>query len=303
MQLTSLDLNLLVVLDALLETRSVKDAAGRVALSPSATSHALTRLRGQLEDPLLVRAGKEMLLTPRAARLAPRVRAALEGLERALDPEEALDPGRLERTFELAATDLVELVLIRPLSTRLARESPGVNLYCRRMSAEVTTQLRIGGCDLALGVTQGLPDDIHSEVLYRDRFVCLLRRGHPALNRRWTAERYAALEHVLVSPRGGGRGVVDALLARHGLKRRVARTVSSFMVAPHLVAETDYVLTISERIAEPIAQRLGMVPRKPPIELEGYSVVMYWHRRHEEDPVHAWLRDELRRTPPEAPPL
>jgi DNA-binding transcriptional LysR family regulator len=293
MQLSSIDLNLLVVLDALLETRSVKLAAARVALSPSATSHALGRAREFLSDPLLVRAGKEMVLSTRARELRPRIRALLEEIDTVLRRGEALVPRELVRTFAVAGSDYAEILLLCELSRAVAASAPGVTLHCKRVTDNVVHQLRAGECELALGVFGKLPNDILTAPVLDDEFVCLLRRGHPALARPLTLRRFAALEHILISPRGGPRGIVDDVLAEHGLERRVARTVPSFLVAPHLVRETDYIITMSRRIAIAVAKPLGLVVRKPPLALPSFTITMAWQRRDDDDPAHQWIRREV----------
>ncbi len=293
MQLSSLDLNLLVVLDALLQTRSVKRAAARVALSPSATSHALARLRELLDDPLLVRAGRSMVLTPRAERLRDELTRALAELERLLAPEEAVDPAKLTRGFRIAATDYAESEVIVPLARALSSSAPLVDIHALPQEPDTVAQLRAGDCDAAVGVFPGTPDDIHKLTLYRDHFAVLLRRGHPAARGRLTVERYAALDHVLVSPRGRPGGVVDTLLRERGLERRVARSVPSFHVAPQLVAHSDYALTVSARIAKRHADVLDLVIRKPPLELPRFLVCVAWHSRHDRDPAHTWLREQI----------
>jgi DNA-binding transcriptional LysR family regulator len=292
-QLATIDLNLLVVLDAIIDTRSVKQAATRLALSPSATSHALARARELVGDPILVRAGKDMVLTTRAAELRPRLRDLLEGVERALIGDDEVDPATLRRSFTLATTDYVELLLLGEVSRDLAGAAPGVEMLSQRVSESVLDQLRSGACDLAAGVFTQLPDDIVKQPLFSDSFVCLLRRNHPVLRRKLTPARYAALDHILISPRGGHRGTVDEILARHGLERRVARTVSSFVAAPFMVAGSDHVLTLPRRIAAKLAGRLGLVAREPPLELPTFTVSMAWQRRYEADPIHAWLRARL----------
>ena len=294
MQLRNLDLNLLVVLDALLETENVKTAASRLGLSASATSHALARLRELLDDPVLVRSGRALSATPRAARLRPVVRRLLTDVEQALTPERALDPATLTRAFALAATDYAELVVAVPVGELCAREAPGVNLYSKPLR-DLQGQLRSGDADLAIGVFRSPSDDILTEELFRDELVCLLRRGHTALRKPLNLAAYAALDHVLVAPRGSPRGTVDEALAARGLSRRVARTVSNFLVAPHLVAREVFVLTVSARIAALFAEDLGLVTRKPPIDVGSYGVSMAWHLRNDADPAHLWLRTVLRR--------
>lgn len=294
MQLSAIDLNLLPVLHAVLDAGSVKEAARRLGRSPSATSHALNRLRELLGDELLVRAGRSMQRTPRAEGLRSRVQAMVDELGSVLRHEERLEPARLQRAFTIAAGDLAELVIAAPLGQRLACIAPGIDLWGERVEPDLTAQLRDGRCDLLLNVIGEQPDDIRVESLVESRLVCLLRADHPAARGRLTLRRYAALDHVLVAPRGSPRGIVDEVLAERGLTRRVARTVSSFMVAPHLLIGTDYVLTISHLLAERMGESLGLVLRKPPLPLPRFDLCMGWHRRLDGDPAHAWLRALVR---------
>lgn len=294
MQLRAVDLNLLVVLDAILVTGSVKEGARRLALTPSATSHALGRLRELLDDPILVRAGRRMVPSPRAEAMRAELRALLDDIERVLDAGRPFDPARLERTFHLAGTGFTELFPFRALSRRLAELAPGVALQTLHVGPDYLEQARSGEYDLVLGVFRGGPADVRVEPVFEDRFVCLLRRGHPALRRKLTPARFAALDHVLVSPRGLPGSVVDAALERAGLRRRVARTVASFEIAPYLVADSDYVCTLPERVARQAAGALDVVVRPPPLALQPIVVSQGWHARHDRDPAHVWLREQVR---------
>ncbi len=291
-QLSAIDLNLLPVLHAVLSTRSVKAAAPRVGLSPSAVSHALARLRELLGDAVLVRSGRSMQLTPRAERLRPEVQQLVDQLERVLQPEEDLDPARLSRAFSIAGGDFAEMVLLEPLGRRLARLAPGVDLHARARG-DVIEQVREQRCDALIGVFGPVPNDIRTHELMHSDFACVLRKGHPALRGRLTLRRYVALDHVLVAPRGDSRGVVDSVLEAQGLRRRVTRTVSSFLVAPHLVASSDCVLTVSKFIADRFAELLDLEVRKPPVSLEGFAVRLAWHRRFDDDPAHGWFREQI----------
>ncbi len=294
MQLSAVDLNLLVVLATLLETRSVKAAAARLALSPSATSHALGRLRTLTGDPLLVRAGRRLVPTARAEALRPALVRFVHEAEAVLRAGDAVDPAALARAFRVLTNDYGELLLLAPLGAALAQEARHVDLYALPAGVrDVSEALRNGDADLAIGAFADLPPDVAAAPLLEDEFVCLLRAGHPALRGRLTKRRFLALEHVLVAPRGEPVGVVDRLLAERGETRRVARTVSGFLVAPALVASTDYVVTISRRVAERVADVHGLAVRKAPIAPEGFTIRLAWHRRADGDPAHRWLRERL----------
>jgi DNA-binding transcriptional LysR family regulator len=294
MQLNRIDMNLLVVLDALLDTSNVSAAAARLALSPSATSHALSRLRAMLGDPILVRAGRAMAPSARAERMRPRLRELLHGICSVLEPDEEVEPLTLRRSFKFAATDYAEVTVVQPLSDRLCAEAPGVDLYSFQAGKDSAALLRDGDYDVALGVFSGLSPDLQRQTLLHEDFVCLLRRGHPVLQRpALDLETYCALGHVLTAPRGVPRGAVDEVLAAEGRSRRIARTVTSFLAAPHLVARTDYVLTAPKRIAERVAHELDLAHREPPVELRGFDHEMIWHRRDDHDPAHRWIRGEI----------
>ena len=293
MQLQTIDLNLLVVLDAVLRHASVKQAAAAIGLSPSATSHALARLRELLDDPLLVRAGRSMVLTPRAEGLREELAEVLGRVERMLTPQQAIDPTTFTRSFRVAATDYTELEILVPLCRRLSSLAPGVDIHAQRQPLDIVASLRADRCELVVGVFRDPPPNVRVHELFRERFVVVMRRGHPASRGRLSVSRYSKLDHILVAPGGQPRGIVDELLAARGHSRRVARCVSSFHVAPHLVAGSDYVLTIASQIAARYADELDLVIRKPPLDLPRFPLCMIWHQRYDQDLGHRWLREQI----------
>jgi DNA-binding transcriptional LysR family regulator len=298
--LSSLDLNLLVVLDALLTERHVTRAAGRLGLTQSACSHALGRLRAALGDPLLVRGPRgEMLPTPRAESLAPGLRAALRGLATAVRGEPPFDPATARRGFRVAAGDYPELVVLPSLVSLLAREAPGVDVWMVPLALTrdgVAAQLASGAADVAIG-PPGLrgPGGLYTRTLLEERFRCVVRRGHPAAGRRLTLARYCDLAHLLVSPRGTPGSLVDDALAALGRQRRIAASVPHFVVAPHVVASTDLIATLGERIVAATAAPLGLAVLAPPVELPRFTIAMTWHERTHQDPAQRWLRDVIAR--------
>lgn len=290
--LAALDTNLLVALDALLETRHVERAARRLAVSPSAMSHTLARLRGLLGDPVLVRAGRTMVATPRARALVGPLRAGLGLLEQVVSAPPRFDPARERRTVRIAAVDFAQALLIPRIAAVLAREAPGIDLVVTPFSAGSTVALAHDEIDLGLsGVRPG--PGVRSREIHREPFVCVLRRGHPALRTRLTAKRFAALDHVLISPAGRVPGTVGKALRKRGLGRRVAIVVPSFHVAAEIVAGSDRVLTCGERSALSARRWLPIEIVAPPLTLEPFAVAMLWHDRHEHDPLLAWVRDRV----------
>jgi DNA-binding transcriptional LysR family regulator len=293
------DLNLVIALDALLQEGNVSRAARRVGLSTPAMSHALARLRERLGDPLLVRAGQRMVPTPRAVDLRDRVHAAAREALDVLAPAATPDVTAMERTFQLKATD-VHVTLLAPALDRIAREAPRVTVHVTPLERDEPRLLRDGAIDLAIGVYDylpysDLPPDLRIQQLFDDRFVCVVRAGHPRVGRSLSLQQFVDLEHVQVVPRGSVGGYVDELLAKTGHQRRIARALPYFLAACLLVAETDYILTTSIRLARRLAPRLGLRMVAPPraLGLEPYQVAQLWHPRNDRDAGHRWLREAV----------
>jgi DNA-binding transcriptional LysR family regulator len=292
------DLNLLLAFEALWIERHVTRAARRVGLTQSAMSHALARLRTQLEDPLFQPTPRGLQPTARAHALAPPLGEALELLRRAVTTPPPFSPAALRRTFTVATGDYGDLAVLPRLMARLSREAPLVQLVLRPMQAEGGRGLLSGEHDLALGVMRPDGDGILGEVLFDDRLVCLLRAGHPAARRPLTLERFVALSHVLVSPTGSGEAQVDVALRQRGLVRQLALRVPHFLSAPLVVATTDYICTLPERVAQAVAAANRLVVRPPPLPLPGFSFSQFWHTRNDDDAAHRWLRSLLRELAP-----
>ena len=292
--LRTFDLNLLVTLDAVLREGSVQRAAVRLGVTQSAVSHALRRLREATGDELLVRTPSGMVPTARAAKLGTVLRGALDEIELGLRGDAEFDPRTAARAFTLSSADYTELVLAPLLARRFATSAPSVDLIFRSPVDDVQDELESGRVDLALGVFHGALAGCKQRALFRDRFVCVVRRDHPAARRGLTMERYLSLDHVAIAPRRTGSStVVDASLTKLGLRRRVRMVVPHFMVAPILVAESDMVLTSPERIAR---RYRGMLPVKivdVPFEVPGFTISQVWHERQDREAGHVWLRQAL----------
>lgn len=299
MHLSAVDLNLLVALDALLQTRSVQAAARRVGLTPSAMSHALDRLRALFDDPLLVRAGRGMVPTPRAEALAGPLRATLTDVEGLLLPAGAFDPARLSRTFRVRLPDSLTVVLLPRLEGLLAAEAPGVDLHLQPLDGETLVALRDGRTDAAVAILPDAPADVRGRPLLDERFVCVARVGHPAVHGALDLDTFCALTHVLVATRGSTvRGPVDDVLAELGRSRRVARLVPSFLPALVLASRTDHVLTIAKSVADALAGPLGLQVLEPPLPLPPYTLSLHWHARDDVDEAQAWFREAILRAAP-----
>lgn len=295
MNLAAIDLNLLVALDALLSEASVTRAAARIGRSQPATTHALNRARALLGDPLLVRVGGSLRPTPRGRRLAPRIRRLLAELAEVLEAASGFSPRDVE-SVALGATDYVGTVLVPGIVRASRREAPGMALRLRALGGRDPLEPLTGGAiDLALGTFPHIPAGLRAEELFQDEFVCLVRKGHPVAGRRRpSVAQFADLDHVLVTSPSDDLGPVDHALARLGRGRRIAAYVPHFLVAPHIVAETDLVLTTGRRIATRVARPLGLHSFAPPLPLAPFSVRMIWHPRSEDEAVARWFRDIVR---------
>jgi DNA-binding transcriptional LysR family regulator len=292
--LASIDLNLLVVLRALLSERHVTRAASRVGLSQSAASHALSRLRELYGDPLLVRTGRALVLTPRAQRLLPTLERGLSDLTATVDAEPAFQPRTAHRRFRVGMADYAQAFLLGALLRALEREAPGLDLAVLNFP-NLEERTISGDIDLALHLTGMTPSSLVSEPLFEDDFVCMVRRGHPLVKSRLRLERYVQLQHVVVAPTGQAGSVVDTELAKRGLSRRIGLWVSNFLVAPIVVSETDYISTMPRRLAQHLVKRYPLRLLPTPLALPGFGLSLMWHPRLDHDPAHAWLRELIAR--------
>lgn len=292
--LSAIDMNLLVVLRALLRERHVTRAAQQVGLSQSATSHALSRLRELYGDPLLVRSGRALSLTPRAASLLPKLERGLHDLEDSLRGDAPFDPAQAKLTLRLGAVDYSQSVLLAPLLVLLRKEAPGIDLQVMSYP-DLVGALEAGSIDLAHIREQELPSSFSERRLYSDRFVCMLRKGHPALRKKLSVKAYLELEHVVVAPGGAPGSPIDTALARRGLTRHIALQVSSFLVAPQVVAETDMINTGPERLLRRMSAHYPVVLVPCPLPMPHFDLCLVWHSRRDHDPALGWLCDAIAR--------
>jgi DNA-binding transcriptional LysR family regulator len=295
MHLGGVDLNLLPLLDALLTERHVTRAAKAVGLSQPAASRALGRLRLVFGDPILVRSGGGLVLTPRAETLRDPVRRALGLVEGAIAAPSRFDPASTRRTARFMSDDYSELVLLPGLLDRLTRKAPGLDVWVHPLHGSSTQPLLEGEADfMIMPVREGerLAPGVRSDPLYSDRFVCMVKEGHPVAKKP-TLDRFLAARHAFIAPRARRGGPVDDALAARGKERHIALTVPHFLVMPFLVASSDLVLTLGERIARLYARFLPVVLFEPPLPLPGFTIGLFWHEKDANDPALAWLREQI----------
>lgn len=283
------DLNLLITLDVLLTEGSVARAARRLHLSPSAMSRALARLREATGDPLLVRAGRGLVPTPRAIALREQVGQLVHESVAVLRPVDTLDLAQLARTFTLRTREGFVENFGAALIKRVRADAPGVRLRFVPKPDKDSGGLRDGSVDLETGVIgKSTGPEVRTQALLRDRFVGVVHAGHVLATGEITPARYAGGEHVGVSRQGGQGGPVDAALLPLGLERAIVATVAGFSPALALARDSELIATVPERHTGRL--RDGMVSFALPFALPAFTISMLWHPRLDADPAHRWLR-------------
>lgn len=289
------ELGLLVALDVLLEEQSVTRSAKRMGVTQSAVSHKLRALRERFDDPLLVSLRGRLALSDRARALKGPLRSALLALREAVRAGEAFDPRSSRRHFVIATNDYGEALLLPPLLKHLRDSAPLVSVACEASGRDVLNRLEEAKLDLAvIGPTGEMPPSIMRRTLHREGFVVLMRRGH-ALSKQRTLDEaeYLAASHILIAPSGRPGGVLDDWLAKRGKRRHVAARVSNFLSAPHLVADSDLLLTAPEALAKLACAHFPVLASPLPFRIQPVTAILAWHARSHEDAGHRWLRSAL----------
>jgi DNA-binding transcriptional LysR family regulator len=293
--LRNIDLNLLVVLDALLTERHVTRTGTRLHLSQPAISHSLGKLRILLDDPLLIREGGEVVLSTLAERIQAPLRDILSQIETLFGKTIDFDPASSQRTFNLAMSDYGAAIVLPRLLVRLRRQAPNTTLLVTQGSRHVMVeQVAQDKIDLALGVFPNLTPDISMEVLFEEYFSCLLDRRTLPAGGELSLETYLARPHIQVSMDGGTHGEVDDLLRAEGLRRRIAVSVPHWRTAPSMLHDTDLILTVATRTLNDTPLNSDLIQLPPPFTIPRFAFVQIWHARFCDDPAHIWLRQQVK---------
>lgn len=302
MNLQSIDLNLLVAFEVLMEERNVTRAARRVGLSQPAMSNALTRLRRTFDDPLLVRTPSGMSPTPAAQALIEPVRGSLSQLRGALETKPAFDPAASKRAFQVLTSDYVEVVLLAPIAGALRKQAGGVSIRVHRPPNVFQPPSRTSlsdSFDLAIGFfpdALSLDASVRSEVLFEEDNVCIASATHPSIKSRISIRQYASARHAAVFYKAEGPGVIDTILAQKGLTRPLAVIAPHFASVPFIVAESDLIATVPRRLAARFSKALKLQVLPIPFTMPPFRLTMLWHERVDSDPAHAWLRGLIMET-------
>lgn len=288
--LSSLDLNLLVVFDAILKDRNVTVAARHVGLSQPAMSSALARLRKTFGDPLFVRTGKGMLPTPYAQLLGPPIQRACELVANSLEIDTAFEPLAATSTFRFYMSDIGEAVFLPKLLGALAQRAPRIKVRLQRVP-EYGGQaaMAAGDVDLAVGFFPDLKAGFFQQRLYADDFVCLLCADHPLASGPITIKQFAETRHAVIAAGGTGHeAAISRAVAKHRLP--VALTIPHFMAVPVIVSQTDYVVIVPRRLALAFAGFPGIAAVESPIKIPSFEIKQHWHERYHHDPANQWIR-------------
>jgi DNA-binding transcriptional LysR family regulator len=293
MNLRSIDLNLLVVFDAIFKEKNITKAGLRVGLSQPAVSNALTRLRGHLGDELFLRGTDVLRPTARAIELSGPIHAMLADLEKVLEPA-TFNPRKAQRIFTIATADYFSLKVAPNLVIYLEKHAPGIDVRFVPGTLNAFELLDQGDLDVAVFPYKNPPARFGIRTLFQDSFSCMMASDHPLAKRELTLRRFAAARHLVISLNGDSHGVIDQILARDGLTRRVAMTVNQYSVAQSIIENTDLIVTAPTKILEDSLSRKIMLktcPIKFP-KLHGH-VDMFWHKRLGSHPAQVWFRETL----------
>ncbi|MDM3282401.1 LysR family transcriptional regulator [Citrobacter sp. Ce104] len=291
------DLNLLLIFDSLYRHGSVTEAANEMALSPSALSHALNRLRASLDDPLFVRIGGRMVPTLKAEGIAANVSAALSSLSTCLHEPEHFEPEKSRETFTFAATDYTAAVILPGLIARVNSLAPGITIkliYSRDFNAD--QDLLSGKVDFALGFEEeqkNLRRGIESITCFTDDYVVAVRCGHPEIHDFLTHERYLSAGHVVVRPWLESRGAIDRYLESQRVRRRIVVELPSLMIAPLIVSNTDLIITLPKRGISSVFDMKNLVVFTPPFPTPQYILKAYYSPQLRNSPGHLWMKEQI----------
>lgn len=290
-----LDLNLLRVVVALHDARSVTGAAQQLGMGQPSVSTALGRLRRAFSDPLFVRTALGMQPTPRALALVGPARQALQVVDEQVLQSEGFDPASTQRQFTLASSDVGEMVFLPRLLQALADAAPGASIRMVSPGAhEVAQMMAAGTVDLALGYFPGLKgNNTYQQRLFSHGFVCVARRDHPIKGARMTLRQFTQARHAVVNGEGSALEVLEKFLVRHRITRQVVLDTPHFMTVPVIVSQSDLIATMPRALAEAFARMTQLRLIEPPFELPRYELKQHWHRRVHHEASHQWLRAQV----------
>lgn len=291
LNLRDIDLNLLVVFHELYKERRVAAVAESLGLTQPAVSNALSRLRRMMGDELFLRTGRGMEPTPYATQLAEPIAQALATIRDTLERQLEFDPAASVRKFTIAMTDLGEIHFLPRLMHRLAEVAPGVTISTvRNTSVVLSDELESGRVDIAFGLLPQLKAGFFQRLLFRQRYVCLFRKGHPLDKESMSLEDFESAQHVLVVAAGTGHATVNDAIERRAVRRNVRLSVPHFVALGHILASTDLIATVPERYVRESMAPFNLTYLPVPVPVPEFDVNLFWHARFHKEPGNQWLR-------------
>jgi DNA-binding transcriptional LysR family regulator len=291
--MAKLDLNWLSVFVEIYKTQNVSRAAVHLDMEQASASIALNKLRRHFDDPLFVRTSQGMAPTPRAQAIYPELEQALRHVDRARGKTEAFAPQLAAREFRICMSDISEIILLPRLINHLQRTAPGLVIVADKIASDSRRRLESGDVDLAIGFTPDLEAGFFQQALFAQDFVCLAARSHPRVQGQLSRRDLMAEGHVLVSATGTGHGIVDKVLVRQKIVRRVVLRVPSFLGVARIVAQTEFLAIVPRLLGHALAQQEPIQVLEPPVTLPAYKVKQHWHERFNADAGNIWLRRTL----------
>jgi len=285
-----MDIKLLAVFDEVYKTRSVSRAGDNLGLAQTSVSLALGRLRRQFNDPLFVRTSEGMLPTPHATELIQPLRQALELLRVATHQQVVFDPATSRRRFRVSMTDISHLQFLPALIQRVGKVAPEVHIEMLRITSQTPKLLEAGESDLAVGFMPELEAGFYQQKLFEQGFACVVRKNHPRVEARMTTSIYKRERHVAITAVGSGHEQVEGELQRLGLERQVALSLPTLPGLGNLLAKTELIATVPDRVAQMLVSIAQVKALPPPFSLPSFAIKQHWHERYQHDPANRWLR-------------
>jgi DNA-binding transcriptional LysR family regulator len=288
--MAKLDLDWLGVFVEVYKTQSVSRAAQRLGMAQASASIALNKLRRHFDDRLFSRTSQGMEPTPRAQSIYPELLEAMVRIEKARGTRKAFAPADAQREFRICMTDISEIVLLPKLLDHLQQTAPGLAVEAENISPDSRRRLESGDVDLAVGFTPDLEAGFYQQALFAQNFVCLASADHPRVRARLTRRAFSAEGHIVVSASGTGHAIVDKVLAKHKVERRVVLRVPSFLGVARIVAQTELLVIVPRVLGNTLASQERVQLLEPPVPLPAYKVKQHWHERFNADAGNVWLR-------------
>jgi DNA-binding transcriptional LysR family regulator len=293
-ELQEIDLNLLIVFQAIFQQRQISAVAKQLGLSQPAVSNALARLRNMFGDELFVRTAQGMQPTLLAQQMAAPMMQALNQLQQALNQANAFDANSSQRQFAIAMTDVGEMYFMPLLVELLKKTAPKIGIKTVRAGAlDLKSEMEMGRVDLAIGAFEDMSDHLFQRRLFKQNYVCMYRAGHPLAGQNMGLKDFLAAQHLIVSSMESPYDIINQNLARLGVKTAAQFTVPHFVAVPYMISTTDLLVTVPQKMAERAAQHFKLESSKPPMRLPSLQTNLFWHRRFHQDDGNLWLRNML----------